>query len=84
MYTTVRLPHFPVHPALRYPGAVMLWVESEAHILNNRLDARVDKMVEAGLIDEMLLFHDRYNEERIANEGQNFSPFSNEGQTFRS
>lgn len=50
---------------LRYPETVMFWVESEASVLNRRLDDRVDKMVEAGMLEEMLQFHARFNEDRV-------------------
>lgn len=33
-------------------------------VLEQRLDARVDKMVERGLIEEMLDFHKKFNESR--------------------
>ena len=47
----------------------MFWVESEASVLNRRLDDRVDKMVEAGMLDEMLQFHARFNEDRVKKKG---------------
>lgn len=34
-------------------------------ILDKRLDQRVDTMLEAGLVEELLGFHERYNQERI-------------------
>ena len=48
----------------------MLWVESEASVLNKRLDDRVDKMVESGMLDEMLQFHDKFNKDRIEMKGR--------------
>lgn len=36
-------------------------------VLDSRLDERVDTMVEAGLIQELLDFHERYNEDRLKN-----------------
>ena len=48
----------------------MLWVESEASVLNKRLDDRVDKMVESGMLDEMLQFHDKFNKDRIEKKGK--------------
>lgn len=37
--------------ALRYP-TLLLWLEAEDAVLKKRLDARVDSMVESGLVDE--------------------------------
>ena len=51
----------------------MLWVESEAAVLNKRLDDRVDKMVENGMLEEMLEFHEKYNKDRVDKKGQFFS-----------
>ncbi|KAH3867385.1 hypothetical protein DPMN_030511 [Dreissena polymorpha] len=36
-------------------------------VLDRRLDARVDKMLEQGLVNELLDFHRQYNEERLKN-----------------
>ena len=65
---TASLQH--VTAVFRYPDAVMLWVESEASVLNKRLDDRVDKMVESGMLDEMLQFHDKFNKDRIEMKGR--------------
>ena len=34
-------------------------------VLNKRLDDRVDKMIEQGLVAELLEFHKNFNESRI-------------------
>ncbi|KAM0733617.1 tRNA dimethylallyltransferase [Formica fusca] len=50
---------------LRYPNSIILWLRCNKKVLDNRLDDRVDSMVEAGLLQELLDFHRRYNEQRI-------------------
>ena len=35
------------------PGALLFWVHSESQVLKNRLDRRVDKMLDRGLMDEV-------------------------------
>ncbi|XP_053606974.1 tRNA dimethylallyltransferase [Plodia interpunctella] len=51
---------------LRRPGStVILWLKCEQSVLDKRLDARVDAMLEEGLIRELLDFHDRHNKHRI-------------------
>ncbi|XP_076291940.1 tRNA dimethylallyltransferase [Lasioglossum baleicum] len=51
---------------LRYPNSVILWLQCDMTVLEERLDSRVDAMVETGLVQELLDFHRRYNEQRIA------------------
>jgi len=34
-------------------------------VLDERIDARVDEMVQAGLVEEMLDFHRQYNEQQL-------------------
>jgi tRNA dimethylallyltransferase len=34
-------------------------------VLDDRLDSRVDSMLQNGLMQELLDFHQRYNEQRI-------------------
>jgi len=34
-------------------------------VLDERIDSRVDEMLEAGLIDELLQFHRQYNEQQL-------------------
>nr|XP_026489226.1 tRNA dimethylallyltransferase [Vanessa tameamea] len=51
---------------LRRPGAtVILWLKCEQTVHDERLNSRVDAMLEQGLIDELLDFHDRHNKQRI-------------------
>ncbi|XP_053596974.1 tRNA dimethylallyltransferase isoform X1 [Microplitis demolitor] len=50
---------------LRFPNSLILWLKCDQEILDKRLDQRVDTMLEAGLVEELLGFHERYNQERI-------------------
>ncbi|XP_017023592.1 tRNA dimethylallyltransferase [Drosophila kikkawai] len=45
---------------LRYPHTVLLWLRCNQEVLNARLDARVDGMLEQGLIKELRLFHNTH------------------------
>ncbi|CAB3259587.1 unnamed protein product [Arctia plantaginis] len=51
---------------LRKPGAtIILWLKCEQTVHDERLNARVDSMLEEGLIQELLDFHARHNMHRI-------------------
>lgn len=50
---------------LRFENCLLLNIDVEKEILNARLDARVDQMIEKGLIQELLSFHQVYNQKRI-------------------
>ncbi|CAH2265696.1 jg4946 [Pararge aegeria aegeria] len=51
---------------LRRPGAtIILWLKCEQSVHDERLNARVDAMLEDGLIEELLNFHDRHNKQRM-------------------
>ncbi|XP_063382751.1 tRNA dimethylallyltransferase [Cydia fagiglandana] len=51
---------------LRRPGAtIVLWLKCEQKVHDERLDKRVDGMLEQGLIDELLDFHQRHNKQRL-------------------
>ncbi|CAL7940787.1 unnamed protein product [Xylocopa violacea] len=50
---------------LRYPDSILLWLRCEQKVLDERLESRVDAMLETGLVQELLDFHRRYNEQRI-------------------
>lgn len=52
---------------LRFNFTCVFWLQCEKEILNARLDKRVDKMIENGLVKELLDFHRAYNKERINN-----------------
>lgn len=46
---------------LRYEHTHVFWLQCQREILNDRLDKRVDEMLDRGLIDELLDFHKEYN-----------------------
>ncbi|XP_021923587.1 tRNA dimethylallyltransferase, mitochondrial isoform X2 [Zootermopsis nevadensis] len=50
---------------LRFPHSCILWLQCD-QVLDERLDVRVDTMLEQGLVQELLDFHRRYNKERLA------------------
>ncbi|XP_029173259.1 tRNA dimethylallyltransferase isoform X1 [Nylanderia fulva] len=50
---------------LRYSNSIILWLRCNKKVLDDRLDDRVDGMLEVGLLQELLDFHRRYNEQRI-------------------
>ncbi|XP_033211642.1 tRNA dimethylallyltransferase [Belonocnema kinseyi] len=52
---------------LRYQEPIILWLCCDQEVHDKRLNSRVDSMVEAGLVKELLDFHERYNEDRLKN-----------------
>ncbi|XP_076762182.1 tRNA dimethylallyltransferase [Xylocopa sonorina] len=50
---------------LRYRNSILLWLRCDKKVLDERLESRVDAMLETGLVQELLDFHRRYNEQRI-------------------
>lgn len=51
---------------LRRPeSTVVFWLKCEQKVHDERLNARVDEMMENGLIEELLDFHDRHNKQRL-------------------
>nr|XP_034176165.1 tRNA dimethylallyltransferase isoform X1 [Osmia lignaria] len=50
---------------LRHPNSVILWLRCDTRVLEERLESRVDAMMKTGLVQELLDFHRRYNEQRI-------------------
>lgn len=59
--------------ALRFPKGLIFWLQCNQEILDNRLDKRVDSMIEEGLLDELEDFHRLYNEERIKSEQPDYT-----------
>ncbi|XP_008330300.1 tRNA dimethylallyltransferase isoform X3 [Cynoglossus semilaevis] len=57
---------------LRYPDPCIFWLQSDMKVLDERLDARVDEMLSAGLIEELRDFHVRYNRQRVQDDSQNY------------
>lgn len=54
--------------SLRFKNALIFWMICEQATLDRRLDLRVDRMIEQGLVNELLDFHRRYNEQRVQNQ----------------
>nr|XP_045605135.1 tRNA dimethylallyltransferase-like isoform X2 [Procambarus clarkii] len=50
---------------LRYPNTAILWVTCQQDVLEQRLDTRVDEMIERGLLQELKDFHTSYNAKRL-------------------
>ncbi|KAG7280467.1 hypothetical protein CRUP_033768 [Coryphaenoides rupestris] len=50
---------------LRYPAPCVFWLHADVQALDPRLDARVDAMLSAGLLEELRDFHVRYNRHRV-------------------
>ncbi|XP_047503271.1 tRNA dimethylallyltransferase [Pieris napi] len=51
---------------LRRPGStIILWLKCEQKVHDERLDARVDSMLEEGLVQELLNFHECHNKQRM-------------------
>ncbi|XP_074542890.1 tRNA dimethylallyltransferase [Halichoeres trimaculatus] len=57
---------------LRYSDPCIFWLHSDMAALDKRLDARVDDMLSAGLIEELRDFHVRYNQQKVQDESQNY------------
>ncbi|KPM10312.1 tRNA dimethylallyltransferase, mitochondrial-like protein, partial [Sarcoptes scabiei] len=50
---------------LRFENSIILWLDCEKEVLEKRLDKRVDDMIEDGLIQELITFHENYNQKRL-------------------
>lgn len=61
---------------LRYKNVVVFWTQSDSTILDKRLDDRVDAMKNAGLLEELQDFHERY---KVGREKRGFKPDYTEG-----
>ncbi|XP_044016747.1 tRNA dimethylallyltransferase isoform X2 [Aphidius gifuensis] len=48
---------------LRFQNSIIVWLRCDQEILDDRLDRRVDSMIETGLINELLNFHECYARE---------------------
>ncbi|KAJ6663388.1 hypothetical protein lerEdw1_009467 [Lerista edwardsae] len=62
----------PLGGPLKYPNPCILWLYTEQAVLEKRLDERVDAMMEAGLLEELRDFHRRYNQEKVAENCQDY------------
>ncbi|XP_014216978.1 tRNA dimethylallyltransferase, partial [Copidosoma floridanum] len=50
---------------LRYDNSIIFWLTCEKEVLDKRIDARVDSMMDKGLVQELLDFHELYNKDRL-------------------
>ncbi|XP_077937070.1 tRNA dimethylallyltransferase isoform X4 [Gasterosteus aculeatus] len=57
---------------LRYPDPCIFWLHADMDALDKRLDARVDEMLSAGLVEELRDFHVRFNLQRVQDNSQNY------------
>ncbi|XP_030003986.1 tRNA dimethylallyltransferase isoform X2 [Sphaeramia orbicularis] len=57
---------------LRYPDPCIFWLHADMDALDKRLDARVDDMLSAGLIEELKDFHVRYNQKKVQDDSQDY------------
>ncbi|XP_036000822.1 tRNA dimethylallyltransferase isoform X2 [Fundulus heteroclitus] len=57
---------------LRYPDPCIFWLHADMEALDQRLDARVDEMLSAGLMEELRDFHLRYNQQKVQDDGQDY------------
>ncbi|XP_033122769.1 tRNA dimethylallyltransferase-like isoform X2 [Anneissia japonica] len=55
----------PLGGPLRYPNVCIFWVQSNQTVLDERLNKRVDSMMDRGLLQELSDFHVEYNQQRI-------------------
>ncbi|XP_058475626.1 tRNA dimethylallyltransferase isoform X2 [Solea solea] len=57
---------------LRYPDPCIFWLHADMEALDKRLDARVDEMLSAGLIEELRDFHVRFNQQKVQDDSQSY------------
>ncbi|KAM9369861.1 tRNA dimethylallyltransferase [Phaethornis superciliosus] len=62
----------PLGGPLKYPHSCILWLHAEQAALDQRLEKRVDDMLAAGLLEELRDFHRRYNQEKVAENQQDY------------
>ncbi|XP_033951119.1 tRNA dimethylallyltransferase isoform X1 [Pseudochaenichthys georgianus] len=57
---------------LRYSDPCIFWLHADMEALDKRLDARVDEMLSAGLIEELRDFHVRFNQQKVLDDSQDY------------
>ncbi|NWH56621.1 MOD5 dimethylallyltransferase, partial [Geococcyx californianus] len=62
----------PLGGPLKYPHSCILWLHADQAVLDQRLEKRVDDMLDAGLLEELRDFHRRYNREKVAENRQDY------------
>ncbi|CAG9827753.1 unnamed protein product [Diabrotica balteata] len=59
---------------LRFTNSLVLWLQCDQEVLDQRLNDRVDDMLKQGLLTELLEFHKVYNQQRLlANDTPDYS-----------
>ena len=56
---------------MRFKNICVLWLRCEFETLDKRLDARVDQMIELGLVNELIQFHNSWKSESSKSKMQN-------------
>ncbi|XP_074161346.1 tRNA dimethylallyltransferase isoform X2 [Sminthopsis crassicaudata] len=62
----------PLGGPLKFPNPCIFWLHADQAVLDQRLDKRVDEMIASGLLEELKEFHRRYNQEKVAENCQNY------------
>ncbi|XP_059344628.1 tRNA dimethylallyltransferase isoform X1 [Ammospiza nelsoni] len=62
----------PLGGPLKYPHSCILWLHADQAALDARLEKRVDDMLAAGLLEELRDFHRRYNQQKVAENRQDY------------
>ncbi|XP_025054449.1 tRNA dimethylallyltransferase isoform X2 [Alligator sinensis] len=62
----------PLGGPLKYPNSCILWLFADQSVLDKRLDQRVDAMLAAGLLEELRDFHRCYNQQKVAENCQDY------------
>nr|XP_038023327.1 LOW QUALITY PROTEIN: tRNA dimethylallyltransferase [Anas platyrhynchos] len=62
----------PLGGPLKYPNSCILWLHADQAALDRRLEQRVDDMLAAGLLEELRDFHRRYNQQKVAENRQDY------------
>ncbi|KYO25801.1 tRNA dimethylallyltransferase, mitochondrial [Alligator mississippiensis] len=62
----------PLGGPLKYPNSCILWLFADQAVLDKRLDQRVDAMLAAGLLEELRDFHRCYNQQKVAENCQDY------------
>ena len=56
---------------MRFKNVCVLWLQCEFETLDKRLDARVDRMIEQGLVNELIEFHNSWKQTSTNSKMQN-------------
>ncbi|XP_016852879.1 tRNA dimethylallyltransferase isoform X3 [Anolis carolinensis] len=62
----------PLGGPLKYPNPCIFWLHAEQAVLEERLEQRVEAMLQAGLLEELRSFHWRHNQQKVAENRQDY------------